>query len=106
MGPTPNRGHEAAGMQKLGMTIKMLEQIIPLVGSTSEAGKAILDSIKKFSKFVPSGSVSPAGQRNQLEQMALQQGQQNQQMQALKAQQQQKPGGAPGGAQPPQAAAA
>ena len=31
MGPTPNRGHEAAGMQKLGMTIKMLEQIIPLV---------------------------------------------------------------------------
>ena len=72
--PTANRGHEAAGMQKLGMTIKMLEQIIPLVGSTSEAGKAILDSIKKFSKFVPSGAVSPAGQRNQLEQMALQQG--------------------------------
>ena len=92
-------------MQKLGMTIKMLEQIIPLVGSTSEAGKAILDAIKKFSKYVPSGAVSPAGQRNQLEQMAMQQGQQNQQMQALKAQQQQKPGGAPGGAQPPMAAA-
>jgi len=55
---------------------------------------------------VPSGAVSPAGQRNQLEQMAMQQGQQNQQMQMLKAQQQQKPGGAPGGAMPQQPAAA
>ena len=90
--PTPNRGHEAAGMQKLGMLVQGMGDALPLLGPTSEAGMALLDCIKKLSKFVPSGAVSPAGQRNQLEQMALKQGQNNQQMQALK-QMQQKPQG-------------
>jgi hypothetical protein len=82
--PSPNKGHEAAGMQKLGVVVSQLGEVIPLVGATSEAGMAVMDAIKKLSKFVPAGAVSPAGQRNQLEQMAAKQGQQNQQMQMLK----------------------
>ena len=100
--PSPNRGHEAAGMQKLGVIIKQLEEALPLLGATSEPGMAIMDAIKKFSKFVPSGSVTPAGQRNQLEQQLLKQGQTNQQMQMLKQKQAQAAQG--GGQQQPAAA--
>ena len=97
--PTPNRGHEAAGMQKLGVVIQQLQDLLPLVGATSEIGMAVMDTIKKFAKYVPAGSVSPAGQKNQLEQTALKNAQQNQQMQMLKQQQNK-------GAPQPQAAAA
>lgn len=64
-----------------------------MVGAGSDPGQALLDAVKKLAKFVPSGSVTPASQRNQLEQMAMKQGQQNQQMQALQQmRQQQQPG--------------
>jgi hypothetical protein len=55
-------------------------------------------------KYVPSGSVTPASAKNNIEQMAMKNAQQNQQMQALKAQQAggQQPGGQPGAAGPPQ----
>ena len=94
-------------MQKLGVIIQQLQDVLPLVGATSDIGQAVLDALKKFVKFVPAGSVTPAGQRNQLEQMAMKQGQNNQQMQMLKQQQMQgQGGGAPGGAQMPQPKAA
>ena len=96
--PTPNRGHEAAGLQKLGLVIQSLTDILPLVGASSDVGQFVLDMLKKGSKFVPAGSVTPASQRNQLEQMAMKQGQNNQQMMALKAMQQ---GGQQPGQQPP-----
>jgi len=81
--PTPNRGHEAAGLQALGLVVQKLTEVIPLVGAGSDVGQAVLDALKKLSKFVPSGSVTPASQKNQLEQMAMRQGQNNQQMKAL-----------------------
>lgn len=81
--PTPNRGHEAAGLQALGLIVQKLGEIIPMVGAGSDVGQVVLDALKKLAKFVPAGSVSPASQRNQLEKMATQQGQNNQQMQAL-----------------------
>lgn len=103
--PTPNRGHEAAGLQKLGVALQSLQDALPLLGANSEPGQALLDMIKKLAKFVPPGTMTPAANRNQLEQTALKQGQNNQQMQALKAMQMQKmQGGAPGG-QPQQKAA-
>jgi hypothetical protein len=40
-------------------------------------------------KYVPAGSVTPASAKNNIEQMAMRNAQQNQQMQALKAQAQQ-----------------
>lgn len=92
VGPTPNRGHEAAGLQKLGLVIQQLQEILPLVGAGSDVGQFVLDTLKKGAKFAPAGAVTPAGQRNNLEQMAIKQGQQNQQMQMLKqAQMKQQP---------------
>ena len=92
-GPTPNKGYEAAAAQRLGLIIKQLEEIIPMAGATTDIGKACLDALNKLVKYVPSGSVSPASAKNNIEQMAMKNAQQNQQMQALKQQQ--------GGQQPP-----
>lgn len=99
--PTPNKGFEAAGLQRLGSVIKQLEELIPMFGAASDPGKACLDALNKLVKYVPAGSVTPASQRNNIEQMAMRNTQQNQQMQALKQQ------AAQGGAAPqPQSQAA
>lgn len=66
------------------MIVKQLEELIPMFGSGSDQGKAVLDSLNKLAKFVPAGSVSPAAQKNQIESMAMKAQQANQQMQALK----------------------
>lgn len=105
---TPNKGYEAAGLQQLGVVVKRLESMIPLFGSTSEPGKAVMECLKKLAPFVPAGSVSPAAERNSLQQQMEKNAQNNQQMAAMRQggpQGGQPPGGAPGGA-PPQARAA
>ncbi len=88
-GPTPNRGYEAAAAQKLGLVLKQLGELIPLAGATSEMGMAIMDMIKKGSKYVPQGSVTPAAEKNQIDNMAMQNTKNNAQMQAIMAQKQQ-----------------
>src|SRR5208282_4558365 len=87
--PTPNRGYEAAGLQRLGLVVQGLQEILPQVGSGSDVGQAILKALTGLSKFVPPGAVTPAAQKQQLERMAQAQQQGNQQMQALSAQRQQ-----------------
>jgi len=99
--PTPNRGYEAAGLQRLGLVVQGLQEILPQVGSGSDVGQAILKALTSLSKFVPPGSVTPAAQKQQLERMAQAQQQGNQQMQALSAQRQQQ---APQAAAQPKAA--
>jgi len=96
-GPTPNRGFEAAGLQKMGMVVKLLEEIIATSGAVSEVGKAALEMLNKGVKLVPAGSVSPAAEKNNINQMAMKNSQNNQQMQMLRQQQ--------AGAQPQAAAA-
>lgn len=100
-GPTPNKGYEAAGLQRLGSVIKQLEELIPMFGAASDPGKACLDALNKLVKWVPAGSVTPASQKNNIEQMSMKNTQNNAQMQAI-AQQRQQP--AAGGAQPGMAA--
>ena len=73
-------------MQRLGLVIKQLEEIIPLAGASSDIGKAALDALNKLVKHVPSGSVTPASAKNNIEQMAMRNAQQGQQMMALKQQ--------------------
>jgi hypothetical protein len=102
MGPSPNKGFEAAAAQRLGLVIKQLEDLIPMAGATTDIGKACLDALNKLVKFVPAGSVSPASAKNNIEQMAQNNAQANMQMQALKQQRAQPPGGAQ---QPPAAGA-
>ena len=106
-GPTPNKGFEAAAAQRLGMVIKQLEEIIGTAGATSEIGQAALKMLNIGVKMVPPGSVSPASAKNNIEQMAMKNAQNGQQMQALRA----GPaagaggppaGGPPGGVPPPQ----
>jgi lysophospholipase L1-like esterase len=99
--PTPNRGYEAAGLQRLGLVVQQLQELLPQLGSGSDAGQAVLKALTGLSKFVPPGSVTPAAQKQQLERMAQAQQQGNQQMQALAAQRQQQ---APQGAAQPKAA--
>jgi hypothetical protein len=91
-GPTPNKGYEAAAVQKVGTVIKQLEEALPLVGSGTDIGKAILECLNKLGKFAPPGAVSPQAQNNQLQQAQMK-NMQNQQM----AQTLNKGAGAPGG---------
>lgn len=103
-GATPNKGFEAAGLQKLGVVVKQLEGLLPEVGAGSDIGKAVLDALNKLVKFVPNGSVTPAAQKNSIDAQQRQMAQNNQQMQAIQAMrqkmaqggQQGAPGGQPG----------
>jgi len=82
-GPTPNRGYEAAGLQRLGAIVKNLEEILPMFGAASEHGQGVLKALNILVKMVPAGSVTPAAQKNNVEQMALSNARNNQQLQAL-----------------------
>jgi hypothetical protein len=95
-GPTPNKGYEAAALQRIGLVIKQLTEILPLAGATSDLGKTILKSLDSLAKHVPSGSNTQASERNAIDQMAMKNAQSQQTNQALKQQSQ------PGGGQPPQ----
>jgi hypothetical protein len=96
-GPTPNRGYEAAAAQRLGVVIKQLESLLPLVGSASEIGKDVLKMLNIGNKHVPAGSVTPAAERQNVQRMAMQNTQNQQLMQQMRPQ---APGG---GAAPAQA---
>ena len=87
-------------MQRVGMIIKQLTDLLPMAGATSEIGKSVLKCINDLAKHVPAGSVSPAAERNNIEQMAMRNAQQSQTMQSMKPQ-----GGAGGGQQQPGMAA-
>lgn len=94
-------------MQRLGMIIKQLTEILPMFGAGSEQGKAILDSLQKLSKHMQPGNVSQASERNNIEQMALKNAQQTAMAQQMRQQQGgQQPAGPQGaaGAQPQKAA--
>ena len=97
--PTPNRGFEAAGLQRLGLLLQQAGEIAPMLGVGSEAYNMLQDFIKKTSKLVPPGSVTPAAQKQMIERMQQGQTQNNQQMQAL---QQQRMAQGGGGQQQPQ----
>ena len=101
-GSTPNKGFEAAGLQKLGGVVKILEGLIPEVGASSDIGKVVLECLNKLVKFVPAGSMTPAAQKNNIEAQMRQAAQGNQQMQAIQQMRQ----GAQGGQQAQQPRAA
>jgi hypothetical protein len=101
-GSTPNKGFEAAGLQKLGVVVKQLEGLVAELGSSSEPGQAVLKALSSLVKFVPAGSVTPAAQKNSIEAQQRNMAQNNQQMMALKQRAAQGQGGAP----QPQGAAA
>lgn len=100
--PTPNRGAEAAAMQKLAMATKLVGDALAEAGAASQIGQELLDVLKKLSKMVTPGSSTPASEKNTLDQVAMKNAQQNRQMQMLRQQQM----GQGGQGQPQQPAAA
>lgn len=70
---TPNAGLHAAGVALIGKIIKGIEMAIPLVGSGSEAGQALIDSLKKLGKFAQPGEMSPGIDKTEEDKMALMQ---------------------------------
>ena len=90
-GPTQNMGYQAAGMAKLALVVKGLESILPMFGAGSEPGQDILESIKRLSKHVPPGAVTPAAQNNAMQSMMLKQAQAAPMMAAQRAVPQQAP---------------
>lgn len=87
-------------MQKAGVLIKQMTDMLPLVGATSELGLAIMDFIKKASKFVQPGSITPTAERNVLEGSMIKNAQQTAMLQQLRQMAAQQGQGAPGGGQP------
>ena len=87
-------------MQKLGVLLKQMEGILPEVGAGSDVGKVLLDCMTKIAKFVPSGSVTPAAQKNSIEAQQRSMAQNNQQMHAIQAMRQKQAQGGGQGGQP------
>jgi hypothetical protein len=83
-GPTPNKGYEAAAMQRVGVLVKQMTDILPMVGATSDLGQALMKSITALAKHVPPGSNSNAAEKNSIEKMAIQNQQNGAMQQQLK----------------------
>ena len=81
-------------MQAVGVVLNKLAETLPMAGPSSDLGKAISRAIDALAKVVPPGTVSPAGQQNTINQMALKNQQQMGMMKEMAG------GGAPGGAKP------
>ena len=68
----------------MGLIVKQLQDMLQMVGAGSEIGKTVLKMLNMGVKLVPSGSVTPAAERGNLERMQMQNTQNNQQLAALK----------------------
>ena len=73
-------------MQRVGLMLKNVTEMLPMVGATSEIGKDLLKVINILSKHVQPGSTTQASERNAIDQMALKNAQQAQTNQALRQQ--------------------
>jgi hypothetical protein len=92
--PTANRGSEAQALQQVAAAIKFLEQAMTAVGAASEMGKKIHKSLGGLIDLAPSGAVSPQGEKNAMQNQAMQMAQQNRAMMQARMQGQ---GGQQGG---------
>jgi len=81
-------------MQRVGVLVKAMAEILPTIGATSDIGKTLLECMTKLAKHVPPGTTSNAAEKNAIEKMAIQ----NQQNGAMQQQLKQ-----PGAQQPPAA---
>jgi hypothetical protein len=80
-------------MQRLGLVVKQLDEIVKMIGVTSEMGAAVSEMIKKASKYVQPGSLTPTAETNGINQLAMKSQANNQQMQQYMASKQAGAGG-------------
>ncbi len=95
--PSVNNGMQAAGMAQLGMAIRVLERSLPMLGSGSEAGSAVLKAISSLTKFAAASDSSPGIAMNAAQNVTNQMRQNMPMIAAMRAQ----GGGAPQPGQPP-----
>jgi hypothetical protein len=88
----------------MSVIVKQLEEIIPMLGATSEAGQAAAEAMLKLAKHVPQGAVPGGVEKNAMEQAAMKARQQAPQLAAMRAAA--PAGAAPQGGAPPMSAAA
>lgn len=88
-GPTENKGYDAAAAQRLGLVVQQLQEILSTFGATTPVGRTVLEVLPKLVKHVPPGAVTPAAQQNNVQQLAMRNQQNAQQMMQLRAGQQQ-----------------
>lgn len=106
--PVANRGLQAAGVAKLGLAVKILESVLPMLGAGSESGKAVLEALNKLSKHVQPGSISSGVEQTGLQDLMNKVRQNAPQIAAMRASQPAGAGAPPppgGGAIPPGLAA-
>jgi hypothetical protein len=82
--PTQNKGFDAAAIQTAGAALRLLEMAAQKAGAQSELGIMLYKFIPKLAEMIPPGAVSPAGQKNELENQQLRNAQQGQQVQQLR----------------------
>ena len=71
-------------MQRVGVLVKQMTEILPQVGATSDLGQALMKSITALAKHVPPGSTSNAAEKNSIEKMAIQNQQNSGMVQQMK----------------------
>lgn len=69
-----------AGLQRLGVALKMIQAAIPMLDATSEAGRDALKIIGMLAKHIKPGDTTSAGEKNTLQEAMMRQ-QQNAAMQ-------------------------
>ena len=84
--PSPNVGAEMKGMQSVALILDAATQALASVGAASEMGQLLLDFIKKGSKLVQPGAVSPADKKNQLDSMQRQNAENGQNLSMMRQQ--------------------
>lgn len=94
---TPNAGYEAAALQRVGVLVKQVQDLMNMVGATSETGQGLLKALNILVKMVPAGTTSPASEKNMLEQAQMRNTQNMAMQQQLKQAAMKPPGGMPGG---------
>ena len=71
-------------MQRVGVIVKQMTEILPLVGATSELGQALMKAMTSLAKHVPPGSTDNVAERNAIQKMAIQNQQNGQMMQQMR----------------------
>ena len=89
--PLPEKGMEAAALAQLGVVVKQLEKLAPMLGVTSEPGQAVYAALKTLAKHVPQGAVQPGMEQAVLQKLLAAVKQQGPQIAAMRG-----AGGLPG----------
>jgi hypothetical protein len=101
---TGNPGETAAALAQVREAVNLLQAVIQKLPIGTEPHKAVMESITKLSKVVPSGDMQPGIQNTALQSLQTQRQQSAPLMQILASMGQPQGMGAGGGQQPQQAA--